>query len=116
MKSSPLKSFEHSVARRLRAELRGEGMANYFLRRYSEAVDACDRALARNPGLNTQMLSHPMLAATYAEMGRQQDADGERAIVAHLWPFLDARTFAAQFGTEEARDQILKGLKKAGFR
>jgi hypothetical protein len=47
-------------------------MANYFLRRYSEAVDACDRALARNPGLNTQMLSHPMLAATYAEMGRQQ--------------------------------------------
>jgi hypothetical protein len=72
MKSSPLKSFEHSVARRLRAELRGEGMANYFLRRYSEAVDACDRALARNPGLNTQMLSHPMLAATYAEMGRQQ--------------------------------------------
>lgn len=53
MKSSPLKSFEHSVARRLRAELRGEGMANYFLRRYSEAVDACDRALARNPGLNT---------------------------------------------------------------
>jgi adenylate cyclase len=91
-------------------------MAYYFLHRYSEAVDACDRALARDPGLNTQMISHPMLAAAYAEMGRQQDADGERAIVAHLWPFLDARTYAAQFGTEEARDQILKGLKKAGFR
>jgi hypothetical protein len=36
------------------------------------------------------MISHPMLAAAYAEMGRQQDADGERAIVARLWPFLDA--------------------------
>ncbi len=91
-------------------------MGYYFLRRYSEAVDACDRALARNPGRNTQMISHPMLAAAYAEMGRQQDADGERAIVAHLWPFLDARTFAAQFGTEESRDHILEGLKKAGFR
>jgi tetratricopeptide (TPR) repeat protein len=90
-------------------------MAYYFLRRYSEAVDACDRALARNPGRNTQMLTHPMLAAAYAELGRQQDADGERAIVTHLWPFLDARIFAAQFGTQEARDHMLEGLKKAGF-
>jgi adenylate cyclase len=91
-------------------------MAYYFLHRYSEAVDACDRALTRDPGRNTQMVTHPMLAATYAEMGRQQDADAERAIVAHLWPFLDARTFAAQFGTQEARDHMLEGLKKAGFR
>jgi TolB-like protein/Tfp pilus assembly protein PilF len=91
-------------------------MAYYFLRRYSEAVDACDRALARDPGRNTQMISHPVLAAAYAEMGRQQDADGERAIVARLWPFLDARTFAAQFGTPEARDRMLEGLKKAGVR
>jgi hypothetical protein len=57
------------------------------------------------------MISHPMLAAAYAEMGRQQDADGERAVVAHLCPFLDARTFAAQFG----RDKVFEGLKKAGF-
>jgi adenylate cyclase len=90
-------------------------MAYYFLRRYSEGVDACDRALTRDPGRNTQMVTHPMLAATYAEMARQQDAEGERAIVAHLWPFLDARTFAAQFGTQEARDHMLEGLKKAGF-
>jgi adenylate cyclase len=91
-------------------------MAYYFLRRYSEGVDACDRTLTRDPGRNTQMLTHPMLAAAYAQLGRQQDADGERAIVRQLWPFLDARTFAAQFGTQEARDHILEGLKKAGFR
>jgi hypothetical protein len=35
---------------------------------------------------------------------------------AHLLPFLDARIFAAQFGTQEARDHMLEGLKKAGFR
>ena len=91
-------------------------MAYYFLRRYGEAVSACDRALSRNPGRNTQMLTHPVLAAIYAQLGRQQDAEGERAIVARLWPFFDARTFAAQFGTPEARDHMLNGLKKAGFR
>ena len=91
-------------------------MAYYFLRRYSEGVDACDRALTRNPGRNTQIVTHPMLAAAYAQLGRQQDADGERAIVARLWPFFDARIFAEQFGTQEARDDMLQGLKKAGFR
>ena len=87
----------------------------YLLRRYTEAVDVCDRALSRNPGRNTQMITHPMLAATYAEMGQQQDADRERAVAAHLWPLLDARTFAAQFGTQEAQDHMLEGLQKAGF-
>jgi adenylate cyclase len=90
-------------------------MVYYLLHRYTEAVDAGVRALSRNPGRNTQMLTHPILAAAYAELGRQQDADGERAIAGRLWPLLDARTFAEQFGTQEARDQMLEGLKKAGF-
>ena len=91
-------------------------MTYYLLRRYPEALDAGDRALSRNPGRNTQMITHPMLAAAYAELGRQQDAERERAISARLWPLLDARTFADQYGTEEARDHMLEGLKKAGFR
>ena len=61
------------------------------------------------------MVTHPMLAAIYAELGRHQDADGERAIAARLWPLLDARTFADQFGTDEARAHMLEGLQKAGF-
>ena len=90
-------------------------MAYYLLRRYTDAVGACDRSLDRDPGRNTQMVTHPMLAATYAELSRQQDAERERGITAHLWPLLDARTFAAQFGTQEAQDHMLEGLKKAGF-
>ena len=31
-------------------------------------------------------------------------------------PFLDAERFAGQFGTQDARDHMLEGLKKAGFR
>jgi adenylate cyclase len=91
-------------------------IAYYLLRRYPEAVDACDRGLSRNPGRNTQMITRPVLAATYAALDRQQDAERERAVVARLSPFLDARTFADQFGTEEARNHMLEGMKKAGFR
>ena len=91
-------------------------MAYYLLRRYTEAVDACDRGLSQKIGRNTQMITRPVLAAVYAALERPEDAKRERAIVARSWPFLDARTFAAQFGTEEARNHILEGMKKAGFR
>ena len=91
-------------------------MAYYFLGRYGEAVEACDRALARSPGRSSpasgaSRFSRPPMR----EMGRTQDAEGERAIVMRLSPFFDAEPFAAQFGTQEARDHLLEGLKKAGF-
>jgi adenylate cyclase len=91
-------------------------VAYYFLSRYGDAVEAGDRALARSSGRSVQMTTRPFVAAAYAQMGRNQDAEGERAILARLWPFFDVQTFAAQFGTQEARDHILEGLKKAGFR
>ena len=91
-------------------------MAYYFLGRYGEAIEAGDRAVARSPGRTIQTMTHPVLAAAYAEMGRDQDAEGERAIVMRLSPFFSAERFAAQFGTQEARDHMLEGLKKAGFR
>ena len=91
-------------------------MAYFLLRRYIEAVDACDRSLSQKLGRNTQMMTRPVLAAVYAALERPEDAKRERDIVARSWPFLDARTFAAQFGTEEARNQVLEGMKKAGFR
>jgi len=91
-------------------------MAYYFLRRYTEAVGACDRGLFRDPGRNPQMATRPVLAAIYAALDRQQDEEREHAIVARLWPLLDARTFADQLGTEEARNHMLEGMRKAGFR
>src|SRR5271166_6093025 len=89
--------------------------AYYFLGRYNDAVEAGDRALARSPGRNGQTYIHPFLAAAYAELGRNRDAEGERVVLMRLWPFFDAQTFAGQFGTQEARDHLLEGLKKAGF-
>jgi TolB-like protein/Tfp pilus assembly protein PilF len=91
------------------------GMAYYFLDRYGEAIEAMDRALAGNLGRNTQLMGRPVLAATYAQLDRLQDAERERTLVMHMSPFLSAERFARQFGTQEARDHMLDGLKKAGF-
>jgi hypothetical protein len=87
----------------------------FFLGRYPEAVESCDRALSRSPSRTIQLAAHPFLPATYAEVGRNQDTEGERVIILHLAPFFDAQIFARQFGTQEARDHLLEGLKKAGF-
>ena len=92
------------------------GMAYYLLHRYGEVVEPIDRAFVGNLGRNTQLLGRPVLAAAYAELNRPQDAERERAAAIRLSPFLDAERFAGQFGTQEARDQMLEGLKKAGFR
>jgi len=90
-------------------------MASYFLGQDADAIAACDRVAARNPGRFAQTEIHPFLAAAYAQLGRAQDAAGERVITMRLSPFFDAERFAAQFGTEEARNRILAGLRKAGF-
>ena len=92
------------------------GMAYYFLKRYSESVETLDRALSGNLGRNTQLMGRPVLAAAYAQLTRPVDAERERAVVMRMSPFLDAERFAGQFGTQEARDHMLDGLKKAGFR
>jgi adenylate cyclase len=92
------------------------GIAYYFLDRYGEAVEAMDRGLAGSLGRNTQLMGRTVLAATYAQLDRRQDVERERTTVMRMAPFVSAERFASQFGTQQARDQMLEGLKKAGFR
>jgi tetratricopeptide (TPR) repeat protein len=92
------------------------GISRYALGQYEEAIGTLDRALARNPGRMNQLMTHPVLAAAYARLGRLQDAQRERAVIDRIAPFFDAGRFAGQFGTKETRDDILAGLKAAGFR
>ncbi len=75
-----------------------------------------DRGLAGNLGRNTQLMGRAVLAASYAQLDRRQDAERERAAVMRMAPFLSTERFAGQFGTQQARDHMLEGLKKAGFR
>jgi len=92
------------------------GITDYSLAHYSDAISALDRALAGNLGRNTQLIGRCVLAASYAQLNRPTEAERERAAVIRMAPFLDAKTFASQFGMQEARDHMLEGLKKAGFR
>ncbi len=92
------------------------GNVYYFLGRYRESVEAMDRGLAGNLGRNTQLTGRAVLAASYAQLDRRQDAERERAAVMRMAPFLSTERFAGQFGTQQARDHMLEGLKKAGFR
>jgi len=92
------------------------GMAYYLLEQYGKAVETLDRALTGSPGHSTQLVGRPLLAASYAQLDRPQDAERERAAALRSSPFLDAERYASQFGTDQVRDHILQGLKKAGFR
>jgi adenylate cyclase len=91
------------------------GVVKYFIGKYDAAVAALDRALAGDPARIIQLNAHPVLAASYARLGKQDEAARQRAIVRRMAPFFDAERFAAQFGTKEAREDMLAGLKAAGF-
>jgi adenylate cyclase len=92
------------------------GMAYYFMGRYGEAVEVMSQGLTGNLGRTIQVTGRTVLAATYAQLNRMEDAERERIVVMRMSPFLNAERFAAQFGTQQARDHMLEGLKKAGFR
>jgi hypothetical protein len=57
-----------------------------------------------------------VLAASHPWLGHDQAAERERDAVLRLSPFFDAEQFAAQFGTEEARRDMVAGLRAAGFK
>jgi adenylate cyclase len=92
------------------------GAAYYFLGRYGDAIEPMDRALAGNIGRVKQLEGRAILAATYAQLDRPEDAEREWSVLMRMAPFLDAERFASQYGTQTARDHMLEGLKKAGFR
>ena len=92
------------------------GISKYLQGDYAAAIDALDRALALNPGRVHRLMVHPVRIAAYIRLGKQVEAQRERTIIDRLSPFFDAERFAEQFGTEEARRDMLAGLREAGFR
>jgi adenylate cyclase len=121
-----IESFE--VAMRLNPTLGSSlgypvGWAYYLERRYEEAVTTLKAGLRASPG----DYSNPAgLAASYAQLGRMDEAVHAAAEVRQLWPFFDVSKFVAMFdtGCERAaplsvclanRALIAQGLHKAGL-
>ena len=89
------------------------GWAYYLERRYADAVVALDTLLRTTP---RDFLPHAALAASYAQLGRAEDAARAAAAVMRLWPFFQADVFARNFQGEANRALIVEGLRKAGLK
>ena len=93
-------------------------------RRYKEAVTALEAGLRTSP---TDYSSDAGLAASYAQLGRTDEAVRAAGEVRRLWPFFDVDSFVALFDTgcslaatsstcKANHALIVEGLHKAGLR
>jgi TolB-like protein/Flp pilus assembly protein TadD len=99
------------------------GWAYYMERRYEEAVATLKAGIRTRPG---DYFNHAGLAASYAQLGRTDDAAHAAEAVRRLWPFFDVDSFVAFFDTgcmhaatpsvcAANRALIAEGLHKAGL-
>jgi adenylate cyclase len=90
------------------------GIANYLLRRYTEAQRWLAESTGRAPD---HMYGRAWLAATYAQLGRLDLARVEAAEVLRIKPnyTIDSHRFAAPYKRAEDAEHLADGLRKAGL-
>lgn len=88
------------------------GAAYFLARRNADAARTFERITARKEG---NPFIYAMLAAVYAEIGRDDDSRMAAAEVRKLNPFFDAGRFGSLFRNAEHRDRLAIALKKAGL-
>lgn len=91
-----------------------EGRILYLRGRYEEAAGRLEEAVRRNPGFDQ---SHIVLAATYGQLGRIDDAEWEAEEVLSLQPDF---TISSDIRVRGFRDEAhlaryVEGLRKAGL-
>lgn len=91
------------------------GDSYYLLRRYDDALAAYEEAKVRNPNY---ISPHRSLAAIYAELGRQKDAEAEAAEVMRINPQFSLETYRARlpFKNPQDLDRFTGALRKAGLK
>jgi len=88
------------------------GWAYYLERRYEDAVTALKAGLRASPA---DHYNYAGLAASYAQLGRTDEAAHAAEEIRHIWPFFEVDSFVAQFN-EGNRPLIVEGLHKAGLK
>jgi adenylate cyclase len=111
-----VKSFE--VATRLNPRLDiirqyPVGLAYYLVGRYDDAARVMEIGVRQNPA---DYFNYAGLAASYARLGRMEDAARAVEGTLHAWPFFRVDTFVSQFNREVDRTAIADGLRKAGLK
>ena len=89
------------------------GWAHYLLRRYEDAVRVFESGLRKSPD---DYFIHAGLAASYAELGRFEDATRAATAVMNAWPFFSVDRFKDQFEGAEYKALVVDGLRKAGLK
>ncbi len=89
------------------------GWAYYLERRYEEAVTTLKTGLRTSPN---DYFIHAGLAASYAQLGRRDEAAHAAEDLRRVWPFFETDTFVQQFQSEANRALIVDGLRKAGLK
>ena len=102
-----------SIDPRLSAEVLFSLGAAYFVAgNVPDSIRVFERITARDEG---NPYIYAMLAAVYAESGRNLASQSAAAEVRKLNPFFDAENFGSLFNKVEHRDKVSRALKKAGF-
>jgi TolB-like protein/class 3 adenylate cyclase/Tfp pilus assembly protein PilF len=89
------------------------GFAYYLVGRYDDAVRLMENGARQNPA---DYFNYAGLAASYAQLGRMEDAARAASGTLHAWPFFRVDTFVSQFNRESDRTAIADGLRKAGLK
>ncbi len=105
MRLNPHYSFFYSTVR---------GLIALHLGRFEEAATAFEAAVNRNPQFP---IAHQLLAATYAHLGRIEDAEWEAGELLTLLPdfTISAERARAPYKREEDLDRYIEGLHEAGL-
>jgi tetratricopeptide (TPR) repeat protein len=80
--------------------------------RNADAIRALERSLERHRG---DVYTNAMLAAAYAQAGRQDDAARTAQTVKSIDPRFDSTDFGSLFRKAELREKLGAALKKAGL-
>ena len=89
------------------------GWAYYLQHRYQEGITAFEEGAHAAPN---DHFTHAGLAASYAQLGRKEEAAKAAADVLRNWPFFRVDQFTRNFQAESDRTLITEGLRKAGLK
>ena len=88
------------------------GMAYYLLDRDDDAVGVLTRGIS---AIKEDPSPHAILAMAAHRAGQNQLAERARTTALRLSPFFDPVTYASSFGGGEWQEELLSGLRAAGF-
>jgi adenylate cyclase len=88
------------------------GAAYFLLGQHAQAAQVFERTVARQDG---NPFIHAMLAAIYADAGRNADAGREVGEVRRRNPLFDLDQFGTLFRNPAHREKIVAALRQAGM-